>query len=111
MSEFTLIHKSKQPRRPHFIPEWAELRGFNTQAELAIELEADKSLVSRWYNGSSPGRDWQLKLAKLFKCESDAIFRHPDDDWIARFFQGRKRDEIDQIKKTLEVAFPPRKTA
>jgi hypothetical protein len=36
------IHASKQPRRPHYIPEWAEKRGL-TQAGLSRELGADKS--------------------------------------------------------------------
>lgn len=34
MSEITLIHASKQPRRPHYIEAWAELRGLS-QADIA----------------------------------------------------------------------------
>ncbi len=64
MSEITSIHKSKQPRRPHYIAEWAELRGL-TQADLARELGADKSVVSRWFNGTSPSQEWQERLAEL----------------------------------------------
>lgn len=105
----TSIHKGKQPRRPHFIPEWAEKRGFASQVELAEALDADKSVVSRWYNGTSPSRDWQEKLAELFHCEIDGIFRHPDDDWIARFFADRSTDEINRMKQMLEAAFPPKK--
>jgi transcriptional regulator with XRE-family HTH domain len=78
------IHKTKQPRRPHFIEAWAEARNFS-QADLARELGADKSIVSRWYDGSSPSREYQERLAALFHCEPDSIFRHPDDDWMARF--------------------------
>ena len=105
MPNVSKIHPSKQPRRPHFIPEWAGLRQL-TQADLARELGADKSLVSRWFSGSSPGKAWQVKLAAMFETEPDALFRHPDDDWLARFFAGRKREEIDRIKATLEAAFP-----
>lgn len=101
----TRIHKGKQPRRPHFIPEWAEARRLKP-ADLARELGADKSVVSRWYNGASPGAEWQDKLAALFHCERDALFRHPDDDWLSRFFRGRAADEIERIKATLEAAFP-----
>lgn len=105
MSNITRIHKGKQPRRPHFIEEWAQSRGL-TQAQLARELDADKGLVSRWYNGASPGTEWQRKLAAFFDCEPESLFRHPDDDWMAQFFADRSRDEIEKIKKTLEAAFP-----
>lgn len=107
MSNVTTIHKGKQPKRPHFIPEWAEARGF-TQAEMARELLADKSVVSRWFSGTTPSEEWQAKLAALFHCEPASLFRHPDDDWLTRFFAGRSRDEIDRIKQTLETAFPKR---
>ncbi len=100
------IHKGKQPNRPHFIAEWAERRGYANQAELAEALDADKSVVSRWYNGTSPSKEWQRKLALLFDCERDGIFRHPDDDWIAKFFRDRSADEISRMKQMLEAAVP-----
>ena len=99
------IHHLKQPRRPHFIREWAERRNLS-QADLARELGADKSLVSRWFSGSTPGVEWQERLAALFSCEPDALFRHPNDDWIKRFFDGRSEEEIEHIRKSLEVTFP-----
>jgi DNA-binding XRE family transcriptional regulator/DNA-binding transcriptional regulator YiaG len=99
------MHKSRQPRRPHFIPEWAERRALS-QAKLAVALGADKSVVSRWYAGASPSEEWQEKLADLFNCERDGIFRHPDHDWIVRFFHNRSLDEVDRMKQVLEVAFP-----
>ena len=108
MAKVTFIHAGKQPKRPHYIPEWAGLRGFS-QADLARELDVDKSVVSRWYNGSSPSEESQKRLAALFNCEPESLFRHPDDDWLTRFFVGRERDEIERIKRTLENAFP-RKT-
>lgn len=104
----TTIHKSKQPRRPHFIREWAEKRQM-TQADLSRKLGADKSIVSRWYDGATPSEDYQQRLAGIFHCSTDAIFRHPDDDWVTKFFEGRRTDEIERIKRTLEAAFP-RKT-
>ena len=107
MSEIPRIHRTKQPRRPHYIPEWAEARGLS-QADLARELDADKSVVSRWFSGTTPGVEWQEKLAALFHCEPESLFRHPDDDWFARFFADRSRDELERIKRTLENAFPRR---
>lgn len=109
MSDVTAIHRSKQPRRPHYIREWAELRNLKP-VDLARELGADKSVVSRWYSGASPTTEYQQRLAALFDCEPEALFRHPDDDWIARFFRGREREEIDRMKRMLEVAFPPKRT-
>ncbi|MCE7026399.1 helix-turn-helix domain-containing protein [Jiella sp. CBK1P-4] len=105
MTEIVRIHHMKQPRRPHHIPDWAEARGM-TQADLARELDADKSVVSRWYKGSTPSEDYQNRLAALFNCDRDALFRHPDDDWMAKFFADRSRDEIERMKRTLEAAFP-----
>lgn len=98
----------KQPNRPHFIQEWAERRGYENQTQLATALEVDKSVVSRWYNGASPMRDSQERLAALFHIEPESLFRHPDDDWIARFFKNRSREEIERMKQMLELAFPPR---
>lgn len=99
------IHKGKQPRRPHFIAEWAGRRGLKA-VDLARELNADKSVVSRWYNGASPSEEYQDRLAALFGCDPESLFRHPDNDWLTRFFQGREQDEIARIKATLEAAFP-----
>jgi transcriptional regulator with XRE-family HTH domain len=108
MGKIQSIHRSRQPRRPHFIAEWATARGMN-QADMARELEADKSVVSRWFSGTTPGVEWQERLAALFHCEPEALFRHPDDDWIAKFFQGRSRSEIEKMKQVLEITFPKKR--
>lgn len=99
------IYKNRQPRRPHFIQQWAEKRGLRP-VDLATEINVDKSVVSRWYQGSTPGVEHQQRLAVLFGVEPESIFRHPDDDWISRFLSGRRQEEIDRIKAMLEVAFP-----
>jgi transcriptional regulator with XRE-family HTH domain len=106
MSNTLTIHPSKQPRRPHHIEDWAKKRGLS-QSELADAIGADKGQVSRWYSGSSPSERWQKKLAAFFHCEPEALFRHPDDDWTARFLDGRSPEEIERIKDTLKIAFPP----
>ena len=105
MGKIVEIHQSKQGRRPHFIAAWADHRNL-TQADLAREIGADKSQISRWYAGATPQEPWQEKLAELFHTTPAALFRHPDEDWFAQFFSGRKQDEIDRMKKTLETAFP-----
>jgi transcriptional regulator with XRE-family HTH domain len=105
MRKVETIHSTKQPRRPHYIEDWAEKRGLS-QAELAAAINVDKSLISRWYKGSSPNEESQEKLAAFFHIEREALFRHPDEDWIARFFQGRAQEEVERIKATLEAAFP-----
>lgn len=110
MSAVTKIHASKQPRRPHYIEAWAERRGLK-QIDLAHELHADRGLVSRWYAGACPGADWQERLAAYFGIEPESLFRDPDEDWLRRFFEGRRRDEIERIKLTLETAFPKQASA
>lgn len=105
MQNVPSVHKSKQPRRPHYIKEWAEARNLS-QSDLSRELGADKSVVSRWFNGTTPGTDWQERLAALFACDPESLFRHPDDDWISRFFKNRSREEVEKMKQMLEIAFP-----
>lgn len=100
------IHKDKQPARPHHIADWAEFRGVS-QADLAEALGADKSVVSRWFSGSTPSTKWQEALVEVLRCDSsEALFRHPNDHWLLRFLKGRTQDEVDRIKATLETAFP-----
>lgn len=105
--------RTKQPNRPHFIPEWAERRKLK-QADIARALDADKSVVSRWFNGATPSEDYQHRLADLLIGDADSpesLFRHPDDDWIVKFFRDRPAEEVERIKATLEAAFPPRNRA
>lgn len=105
MSKVVRIHQRSTPNRPHFIPEWAERRGLK-QSDIARELGADKSIVSRWFHGTSPSDFWIERLAAFFGCEKESLFRHPDDDWMAAFLRGRPAEEIERIKATLEAAFP-----
>ena len=77
--------------------------------DLANALEVDKSVVSRWFSGSTPSEESQGKLADLFQCDREALFRHPDDDWIAKFFRDRSREELDRMKTMLQAAFPREK--
>lgn len=102
------IYKGRQPKRPHHVQSWAEKRGVRP-GELAEEIGVDKSLVSRWYSGSTPSEESLAKLGAFFGVEPEAMFRDPDEDWLARLLRGRDREEIERIKSTIETAFP-RKT-
>lgn len=103
--EIPTIYKSRQPRRPHYVREWAEKRGMRP-VDLATELDVDKSLVSRWYQGSTPSEESLSKLGALFGVEPESLFRDPDEDWLARLLRGRDREEIQRIITTIETAFP-----
>jgi hypothetical protein len=106
MSDVDRIYTNRQPRRPHYVAVWADVRNMR-QVDIAEQLGADKSLVSRWFSGSTPSVHWQERLAALFHLDSpDALFRHPDEDWMARFLRGRSREEMDRIRQVLEVTFP-----
>jgi transcriptional regulator with XRE-family HTH domain len=96
---------SKQPRRPHHIPQWAEKRKLN-QIDLAKAVGADKGVVSKWYSGSSPSEKWQKKLAAFFGCEPESLFRHPNAVWLDEFFEGRPEEEVERIKDMLTAGFP-----
>lgn len=105
MNTIMQVFPSRQPRRPHYIQQWAEERGL-TQSGLAEAIEADKGQVSRWYSGSSPSYDWQIKLAAFFHCDRDDLFRHPDEVWLYHILRDRDAVEIKRIKDTLQAAFP-----
>lgn len=112
MSNVTQIYPMKQGRRPHFIREWAEKRG-KEQVDIVRETGADKSQVSRWFSAEkpqTPGKKWIEILAAYFSTEPDALFRHPDEDWFAKFFADRNAAEVAQMKATLEAAFPRKKS-
>ena len=93
----TKIHglANRQPRRPHHIGDWMERRNLKP-ADLVREIGADKSTVSRWLNGTTPNEEWQEKLAALFHCDREALFRHPDDDWLTKMFRHRSADEMSE---------------
>jgi transcriptional regulator with XRE-family HTH domain len=105
MQKPTRIHQNKTPIRRHFIKEWAETRNM-TQADLARELGVDKSQTSRWWQGQMPQPAWQERIAGVFAIEPDGLLRHPDQDWMARFFEGRAAEERDRIKQAMELSFP-----
>lgn len=104
----TTIHRGKEATKPHFIPEWAEVRG-KDQSDFVRDGIADKSSVSRWFSKKTfPSRKAE-QLAKYLEVgDPEALFRHPDDDWMARFLQGREREETERIKAVLPVLFPKR---
>ena len=102
-----VTEERKQSRRPHFIPVWAERRNL-IQTEIANLTGADKSVVSRWYSGATPSEEWQTKLAELFGCNRQSLFRHPDEDWLVNFFHNRTNDEVERMKRMPEAAFPPK---
>lgn len=106
MARISRIHADKTPPRRHFIPEWVEARGLK-QADLTRLLDVDKSVVSRWFSGNIPSEKYLEPLAAALKLD-DALqlFRHPDDDWLARFFNARSQDERERIKNMLEAAYP-----
>jgi transcriptional regulator with XRE-family HTH domain len=108
MSSVAEIHQGKEPIRRHYIKEWAELRGMKP-VDLATELGVEISQVTRWFAGQMPRKDTQLRLAQLFAGEDaqpEVILRHPDDDWLAKFFADRDEAERAKIRQAMELLFP-----
>lgn len=103
-----MARKPAPPPRLHYIPEWAERRQLR-QADIveALNGRVDKSTVSRWFNGALPEQPNLEAIAGVFGLDEPiSLFRHPDDDWLARFFRGRTQDERYRIRQMLEAAFP-----
>ena len=98
--------KPQVPHRLHFIPEWAEKRNLK-QAEIVQETGADKGTVSRWFSGNMPQDKYLDALAACLALDDvEALFRHPDDDWMARFLRDRSDEEKERIRAMLLAAFP-----
>jgi transcriptional regulator with XRE-family HTH domain len=105
-TKVTRIHEDKNPRRIHFIAEWIDKRGLK-QADVVRALGVDKATVSRWCSGYVPENKNLGPLVKFLQLEAPSdLFRHPDDTWMSRFFEGRTREELEHIRRSLEVTFP-----
>lgn len=103
------IHANKVPIRIHFIVEWAEKRQLK-QADIVREIGADKGLVSRWFDGTVPKAEYLEKLAEMFGTDVHGLFRHPDDDWLARFFRDKTEEQRDKAIQMLRIMFQEGKT-
>lgn len=104
MSNIEQIHADKTPVRIHYIPEWAERRNLS-QADVVREIGADKSLVSRWFAGTLPKDEYLEKLAALFGTDVHGLFRHPDDDWLTRFFRDKTEEQKERAIEMLRLFF------
>ena len=105
MSRPTRIHSDKTPLRLHFIREWAEHRHMR-QADLAAALEVDKASVSRWFAGQLPAERHLVALAECLGVDVEALFRHPQDDWLFKLLKERTAAERERIGAIIEAAFP-----
>lgn len=102
-----------RPKRPppesrirlHYINEWADHRGMS-QADIAESLSVDPGTVSRWFDGALPSEGALPRIAAMFGVDLAELFQAPGDGWLRRFFAGRSQEEIDHIKKSLEITFP-----
>lgn len=109
MSEVTQIHKGKTPRNIHFIVEWAEKRGLR-QADIVEQIGVDKSLVSRWFKGTMPKADYLDKIAALMSTDVQGLMRHPDDDWLAKFFLDKTEEQKQKAIDMLKLMFDAKRT-
>lgn len=104
MSNVTNIHADKTPIRLHYIVEWAEKRDMS-QADVGRATGADKALVSRWFGGMVPKQDYLEKLAGIFETDVHGLFRHPDDDWLAKFFRDKTEEQKEHAIEMLRLLF------
>lgn len=97
--------KGRQPRRPHFLKEWMAWRD-KRNIDLIDDLGVDKSYISRWLKGTTPGEAWAEKLRVYFKAGPDGIFERPSSVWFTEFLEERDDLDFERVKNTLEAAFP-----
>lgn len=66
----------------------------------------DKTQVYRWLRGVLPHPEMQRRIEGVLNLDENGLLRHPDQDWLARFFEGRSREETERIKKAMELSWP-----
>ena len=99
---------SDEDVKRHFIVEWADYRGV-TQADIVRGIEVDKGTVSRWFSGLNISKKHAMSLAMFLQAgEVAGLYRHPMDDWVARFMRDLSNSERVRAKELLELAFPRR---
>ena len=110
MNNISTIYSDKTLIRVYFIVEWAQKRGLK-QADIVRETGADKGLVSRWFSGTLPKPEYLENLRQVFELDDiSALFRHPDDDWIARFFHDKTEEQKERAIEMLKLMFQQTKT-
>lgn len=82
-----------------------------SQADIVKELGVDKGLVSRWFKGTNPGKEWRPKLEALFEAEEGGLYRHPDDDWLSKFFKDKTAEDKRKAVELLEMFFSVNRSA
>ncbi|KQV27870.1 hypothetical protein ASC97_05775 [Rhizobium sp. Root1203] len=100
------VDESTEHPRRHFIPEWAEKRGVK-QADIVREIGADKGAVYRWFAaGIIPTEKYLKPLADYLGAEEVvALFRHPDDDWLAKMFRDKTEEQKEAAIQMLTLFF------
>ena len=65
-------------------------------------------MASPMLRGTLSTGDYLKKVIAYLQLEGDptALFRHPDDDWMARLLKGRGEAEKERMRAVLEAAFP-----
>lgn len=69
------------------------------------EIDADKGLVSRWFDGKLPKPQYLEKLAAIFGTDVHGLFRDPEDDWLAKFFREKSAEQKEQAIAMLHLLF------
>jgi transcriptional regulator with XRE-family HTH domain len=105
MGKVAEIHGSKTPVRIHYLQEWLDHRHMS-KADLVRAMDINKSSVSKWCTGDLPSEKNLLIIAAALEIEPEALFRHPLDDWMTKFFKQRSEDELKRMVETLKAAFP-----
>lgn len=93
-------------KRRHYIAEWAELRG-KKQADIVRALGVEKSVVYRWFaDGVIPTEKYLQPLAEFLDAgEVISLFRHPDDDWLAKMFRDKTDEQKEAAIQMLKLFF------
>lgn len=122
---------NKSQNRRHFIPERMLAAGMKKTNKKTGEIEPvaaklvtamnadpsqtiiDKSQVHRWLKGQTPQYHMQVRIAvalglfdKDGQPDTDALFMHPELEWVARRLAAHTPKQVETFKKIVDVALP-----
>jgi len=114
------IHRTQRTTfRRHYLKEWLEARKIDpmdlvralNEPEDMSEAPVDKSQVYRWIKGQLPQGKTLIRLAAVLELldvetgepDPELLISHPNQSWIAMRVKDLPKEEVDTVKKMLDL--------
>ena len=87
----------------HRLKAWAK-DADKSQQDIAIKLDCNPSLVSRWMNGSNPSHRHMDALGGLFGVDPRHLLFDPDCSWFLSWLEKRQPQDRQKARALLKQA-------